>query len=40
MIRRVNLSIDDKDPVAFEQEGFAAEQINAPQAVFAMTECC
>lgn len=31
---------DDQDPMAFENEGFAAEQIDAPQAVFRMTECC
>ena len=26
--------------MAFENEGFAAEQIDAPQAVFRMTEYC
>jgi hypothetical protein len=29
---------DDEHPVAFKHEGFAAEQIDAPQAVFRMTE--
>ena len=29
---------DDEYPMAFENEGFAAEQIDAPQAVFCVTE--
>lgn len=31
---------DDQDPMGIENEGFAAEQIDAPQAVFRMPECC
>ncbi len=31
---------DDEHPMAFECKGFATEQIDAPQAVFRMTEYC
>ncbi len=31
---------DDEYPMALENEGFATEQIDAPQAVFCMTEYC
>ncbi len=31
---------DDEYPMAFENEGFAAEKIDAPQAVFCMTKYC
>ncbi len=31
---------DDEYPMALEYEGFTAEQIDAPQAVFCMTEYC
>ena len=31
---------DDEHPMALEYEGFTAEQIDAPQAIFGMTEHC
>ena len=31
---------DDEHPMAFEYEGLAAKQIDAPQAVFGMAEYC
>ena len=31
---------DDEYPMAFENEGFATKQIDAPQAIFGMTEHC
>ncbi len=31
---------DDEHPMAFENEGLAAEKIDTPQAVFRMTEYC
>ena len=31
---------DDEYPMALENEGFTTEQIDAPQAIFGMTEYC
>jgi hypothetical protein len=31
---------DDEHPMALQNEGFATEQIDAPQAIFEMTEYC
>ena len=31
---------DDEHSMALENEGFAAKQIDAPQAIFGMTEYC
>ena len=31
---------DDEDPMTLENEGFAAEKIDTPQAVFRVTEYC
>ncbi len=38
MIRRVNTSITTMDPVAAQEYRFAAEQIDAPQAVLHMPD--